>query len=274
MAYVKCLKGIKGSEIPEGSTATPTDIVETLLNCAGIFDKEYTTIAQLIADTTSLNTVITSNNAIDYLVRSTTFASSVTADQTTMSYIGLNNYASNTLLADSTWASAICNSTYFESVLNVKVPVMTSNTTPSGECVGTATSAEAYMAFDGDDTTQFMTYGATASTSPNVDKYCGYIFQSSVKVYCAKWLQTPASSSNAYSGTAKLQYSDDNLSWEDFYSFTLQSAESTNIETYIFSTALTHKGFRVFTTAGNFKSSENKIALRLRTLQFYGRVDV
>ena len=121
--------------VPDGSTVTPTDDIQTLLNCANIWDKSYTTLTELLSDSTSLQAVISSNNAIDYLVRSTTFASDVTADSTAMSYIGLNNYASNTLLGDATWCSAICNSTYFESVLNVKVPTMTSATTPSGTVI-------------------------------------------------------------------------------------------------------------------------------------------
>jgi hypothetical protein len=57
-------------------------------------------------------------------------------------------------LANSTWLNAICNSAYFESVLNVKVPTMTSDTTPSG--VASASSVYsgqygsyfAYMAFN------------------------------------------------------------------------------------------------------------------------------
>lgn len=146
------------SAIPDGSTVLPTDDVQVLLNCADIWDKAYTTIAQLLADTTSLMTVISDNNAIDYLVRSTTFASSVTADSSAMTYIGLSNYASNTLLADSTWRTAICNSAYFESVLNVKVPTMTSNTTPEGVVSATSNydaSTVPYKAFDGNNTTNW-----------------------------------------------------------------------------------------------------------------------
>ena len=150
MAYFNCFYAKRDSAVPDGKTVTPTDDVQILLQCAGITNKSYTTLSELLADTTTLQTVISSNNAIDYLVRSTTWATDMCADSTAMSYIGLNNYASNTLLADSTWASAICNSTYFESVLNVKVPTMTSDTTPSGECSANSyyTKREPYRAFD------------------------------------------------------------------------------------------------------------------------------
>lgn len=118
---------------PVGSTATPTDNVQTLLQCAGIYNKDsYTTISDVISDTDTLSAVIANHNAIDYLVRSTTFASAVTADQTAMTDIGADNYAADTLLGDSTWLSAIYGSFYSSSVLNSKVPQMTSNTAPSG----------------------------------------------------------------------------------------------------------------------------------------------
>ena len=118
--------------VPDGKTVTPTDDVQTLLKCAGIFDKSYTTINEVLADTTSLAEVIMTNNAIDYLVRSTSFATAVTANQTAMTYIGADNYAADTLLADTTWLNAIYGSSYRSSVLNSTVPQMTSNTAPSG----------------------------------------------------------------------------------------------------------------------------------------------
>jgi hypothetical protein len=255
------------SNIPDGRTVEPTDDIQIWLNCADIWDKTYTTLAEVLADTDTLLALITSNNAVDYMVRSigwtisnvptmtsyntpkgevifdteaggylawyafdgnldtmcasanndslhyygydfgvpvavntvkfyprynhttrtkvqasndnvtwvdlssfmacpitgsktqytfnlnnTTayryyrcagnvtdgnifgmnyyeiqfYANPITADATAMTYIGQNNYASNTLLADETWCEAICNSTYFESVLNAKVPAMTS----------------------------------------------------------------------------------------------------------------------------------------------------
>ena len=120
-------------DAPDGATVTPTDDVQTWLHCANVWNKSYTTISEVVADTTTLNTLISDNNANDYLVRSTTWASDICNNESAMTYIGLNDYCANKLLADSTWCTAICNSAYFEKVLNVKVPTMTSNTAPSGE---------------------------------------------------------------------------------------------------------------------------------------------
>lgn len=139
------------SPIPNGSTATPTAVIQTWLHCANIWDKNYTTINQVLADSTTLLALISSNNAVDYMARSTSWASSVCANSTAMTMIGTNNYCANSLLANSTWLNAICNSTYFESVLNVKIPTMTSNTTPSGVASADSenlSSQAAWKAFD------------------------------------------------------------------------------------------------------------------------------
>ena len=124
---------VKLVDTPNGATVTPTDDVQTWLHCANIWDKSYTTISEVVADTTTLNTLISDNNAVDYMVRSTTWASNVCSNESAMTYIDLNDYCARKLLSDSTWLEAICNSEYFEEVLNVKVPTMTSNTTPYGE---------------------------------------------------------------------------------------------------------------------------------------------
>ena len=105
--------------IPIGASVTPVNDIQTWLKCGAIFDKNYTTISQVLSDSTTLQTLISSQNANDYLVRSTSWVSDVCGNSTAMSYIGLNNYSANTLLANSTWCTGICNSTYFESVLNV-----------------------------------------------------------------------------------------------------------------------------------------------------------
>lgn len=139
-------------DTPNGATVTPTDDVQTWLHCANIFDKSYTTISEVVADTTTLNILISDNNASDYLARSTTWVSDVCNNESAMTYIGLNDYCANKLLADSTWLKAICDSDYFEKVLNALVLPMTSNTEPSGYEASSSgnldTTALPYKAFD------------------------------------------------------------------------------------------------------------------------------
>ena len=126
------------NDIPKGATVTPTDDIQTWLYCANVLNKSYTTISEVVADTTTLNTLIANENANDYLVRSTTFATDICSNESAMTYIGLNDYCANKLLADSTWLKAICSTseTLLKKVLNVYVPKMRSNTSPSGEAFG------------------------------------------------------------------------------------------------------------------------------------------
>jgi len=62
------------SNIPDGRTVEPTDDIQIWLNCANIWDKTYTTLAEVLADTDTLSALIASENAVDYMVRSTTWA--------------------------------------------------------------------------------------------------------------------------------------------------------------------------------------------------------
>ena len=161
---------------PNGATVTPTDDVQTWLHCANVWNKSYTTISEVVADTTTLNTLISDNNASDYLARSTTFATDICSNESAMTYIGLNDYCARKLLSDNTWLEAICNSTYFEKVLNVKVPTMTSNTAPSGEVsFSSAMECIGYEAFDGND-----------ASSWNSSTYNGFLRYKFTKPVCVK----------------------------------------------------------------------------------------
>lgn len=167
--------------IPEGSTVTPTDDIQTWLHCANIWDKTYTTISQILSDASTLQALIASNNAADYMARSTTWASNVTADSSSMTYIGLNDYCSEALLANSTWRNAICDSSYFESVLNVCVPAMTSATTPSGSVYSSVTpsTGEAWQVFN---RSTYLT-AAVAFNSSSGNPIIGYEFAEPLKIY-------------------------------------------------------------------------------------------
>lgn len=179
--------------VPEGSTVLPTDDIQTWLACAGITDKSYTTLAEVLADSTTLLALMSDNNAVDYLVRSTTWASGLTADSTAMTDIGANNYCADTLLSDSTWRAAICDSTYFESVLNVKVPTMTSNTTPSGVVSGSAGELNNYyLAFNGDPSNAFSQANLASGMSIT------YTFPEDVRIYKVGYHSTSYSAATNY----------------------------------------------------------------------------
>jgi len=60
--------------IPDGSTATPTDDIQKWLACAGIKDKAYTTLSQVLGDSETFNALLGDSNACAYMKRSTTWA--------------------------------------------------------------------------------------------------------------------------------------------------------------------------------------------------------
>ena len=195
------------SLIPVGATATPTDVIQTWLQCAGIFNKTYTTISQVLADNTTLLALISDNNAADYMARSTTWANAVTANSTAMGYIGNNDYCANKLLANSTWLTAICNSTYFESVLNKKNPTMTSATAPSGQVSASSYQGDTYQpykAFDSD----ISNSGWASQTDGALNQWLTYMFASALKVYKYKIIIYGGGSWNW-----ELQGSNDNSNW-------------------------------------------------------------
>ena len=144
--------------IPNGAQVTPTDVIDTWLLCADVKNTGYTTLAQVLADEDVLFKVLTSDNANDYLKRSKTWATgtgSITDSELAMQIIGADDYASETLLSDSDWCEAICNSEYFEDVLNAKNPIMTANDAPSGyvasasSVYGNRSDLQPWVAFDG-----------------------------------------------------------------------------------------------------------------------------
>lgn len=250
------------SFIPDGRTVTPVNDVQTLLHCAGIFDKGYTVLSQLLADTASLYTIITDNNAIDYLVRSTSFASGTAGDSTAMNYIGSDNYAADTLLADTTWCTAIFNSAYMSSVLNATVPVMTSATAPSGivSCNSNYSGHEGYKAFDASASTSWF---PNSIASNMVGSYIEYEFTDTVSIHGIK---STMNQSGGSSGLSNWDVSVDGVVVDNVaIPFAVDNLQSI---------ASSAKGTKVRLTAtSNMQSSGSNYA-GFGVLQFYCRKDV
>ena len=253
--------------LPTTSNA-PVDDIEMWLFFGGIDNSEstYTSLADILADSTALSTLMSTNNAVDYLVRCTTWATDVCGSSDAMSYIGLNNYAANTLLADATWRTAICNSTYFESVLNVKVPTMTSNTTPSGECFGTNVNSNAYYnAFDGSTTTSIVCTPLPCAI--------GYKFTSDI---CLKRFMMFNRNEGAKRKpkTFKVQASTDGTNFTDISPTYSNSDYSANakIADYVISDMNEYQYFRVYISENLDTSTPNEV--NVGYIQFYGREDV
>jgi hypothetical protein len=261
-------------QLPDGKTVTPTDDIQKWLNCAGIFDKtSYTTLADVLSDSTTLLALMSNNNAVDYLVRSTTWASGVTANSTAMTDIGANNYCANTLLDDATWCDAICNSTYFESVLNVKVPTMTSDTTPSGNCIANSyrSDRQPYKAFDGSNTTIY-----TSSDGELIGSfYLAYKFPSAVKV---RKVRIYADSYSASSYFDNAVYGGNSLSNLTKLSSDMRNQAASGSpkwleDSFVNINAYTYYAIKI-TGSNETTSNGSNWYNGIYTLQFYGREDV
>ena len=98
--------------IPDGSTVTPTDSIQTWLKCATINDKSYTTLNEVLADTDTFTILLQDSNACDYMARSTTWSTTICADADAMARVGKYDYCSYVLRNNNTWNTAITNSPY------------------------------------------------------------------------------------------------------------------------------------------------------------------
>lgn len=247
--------------VPEGSTVLPTDDIQIWLACAGITDKSYTTLNEVLADSTTLLALISDNNASDYLVRSTTWASGITADSTAMTDIGANNYCANTLLSDSTWAKAIANSPYSDSVLNVKVPTMTSNTTPSGVADASVNATNAWKVFD----KNFTTYWNTTS----LNNYVEYEFTAPIKLKVISFI-SDYSSASSYDRVKNFKVEAYNGNdWDVLITDTAEITTSAVEQVFVCEGNNTYTRFR-FYIIDSYVSNN----IGLIELQFYGREDV
>jgi hypothetical protein len=255
--------------IPTGSTVTPVNDIQTWLHCANIWDKSYTTINQVLVDTSTLLALISSNNAADYMARSTNWASSVCANQTAMGYIGNNNYCANKLLANTTWLTAIGNSTYFESVLNSKVATMTSNNTPSGYVTSASSNYDgnyaAYKAFDGNDSTSYL----PASSDTQANFYLKVQFPNAINVRKVT-MKRYANSGNAV--TLKLQYSTDDNTWVDTDAVISSSQTGEITETLYNKNKNAFAKYWRFKLTGGSPYIPNYGGVSINTAQLYGRI--
>ena len=248
--------------IPTGSTVLPTDDIQTWLHCGNIWDKNYTTISQVIADSTTLSALIADSNAVDYMVRSTTWATDVCADSTAMSLIGLDDNCADTLLGDSTWRTAICDSTYFESVLNVKVPVMTSATTPSGVVSCSPTFANAYHFFDG---SWYLSNGNQFLSDPTIS----YTFTAPVKIYKVGFAGFGGNTANNYYLAMNAEVYGDNTKLLDISITKNEHLEAfRNFIYFIMNSSAKYETYRFKIVGSNYNYQS---ARAIGGLQFYGR---
>ena len=251
-------------DTPNGATVTPTDDVQTWLHCANIWNKSYTTISEVIADTTTLNTLISDNNAVDYMVRSTTWASDVCNNESAMTYIGLNKYCANILLNDDNWFASICESEYFEKVLNISVPRIQSDTNKVDQSSFYNTDTKGFRVFDKNDSTIWNTADNEAS-----NQWVQYEFDTPIVVNKVFMKAITDTKWNQYTGFPKQFkiFGVDDVGEHEVYSGENPNASSGVEYTYNFKNDTPYKKYKLFAIS-NFGL---KYVIMAR-LQFYGHL--
>lgn len=188
----------------------------------------------------------------------------VTENQNAMSYIGLNNYCANTLLADEYWCEGIANSEYVDSVLNVKIPTMTSASTPSGtvSCSTAYSGTNGWYAFDKNLSTQYI------SNSTGDDLYVQYMFPSKIHAYIA-YVAVTSNGSTTTDMTYKIQGSNNGSSWTDIIDNQTVSVINTSNTIKKHTMNKEYKYFRLLKV-----SSTSTIRFCVPEFNIYGRKDV
>ena len=247
-----------------GSTVTPTNDIQTWLKCAGL-NKSYTTISQVLADTNTLSALISDNNASDYLVRSTTWTSDICSNGSAMTYIGLNDYCANKLLTNSTWIEAICNSAYFEKVLDVKVPTLTGNTgSDGGEAICSdyypANDRYPWKAFDDIDSGFWCNNGGNTG-------YIGYKFPKKVRVNKLRLVSCGEGNEMYTIKDFDVYGSDDGTNWgTPIYSGTKASSDALSKQDFNINNNKSYLYYKV-----QAKNTYSSAYTTIGTVQFYGR---
>ena len=100
--------------IPDGKTALPVGDVILLQRCASCYSTfAFTTLDDILGDTTCVAAICASNNAIDYIIRSfNAFSAKMFTNSYFRAGIKANTYANYAMALDITWASYINNLAY------------------------------------------------------------------------------------------------------------------------------------------------------------------
>ena len=165
------------------------------------------------------------------------------------------------------WVSAICDSTYFESVLCDQVPTMTSDTEPSGE-------ASASSVYNNDNTNYgtwkaFCGYvGGWNSISNTTAGWVQYKFDSPINIKKATWSNSTGSDAGKSPRNIQIMGSNDGNSFDQLASYVNTSTErGASFELTIKNT----KKYLIYRfNVTSINSSYNPMVI-VPFLQFYGR---
>ncbi len=242
--------------------AAPVEVPSIWMDCAGIIKPRYTTLSDILADPEALSLLTKYyDNATDYLLRCTNWINTIVSNENAMTAIGDSDHCADKLLADTNWRAAILNSQYHSLVIDAQVPVMTSNTTPSGVAASSSAAPgyEAYHAMDNNSSTS-----ARPSSDSETTGWLRYTFTKPVSV---KLIDLQAGGLGGGIKDFTISASMDNgITWDEIYSNSY--SDDTILRSYDIDNNDFYKDWRldILTTYDSSPAYWN-----VAEVQFYGR---
>lgn len=254
--------------IPDGETVTPIDDVSILLKCAGIKDKNYTTMEEVLADDEVMSDITMDENSMKYLARSTGFADDVCANETFMTLLGASSYVDATVLNSHIWINSICDSSYMKMVFSDLIQQKTQNT--SNMICLNQNDGSLYKAFDKDESTSYFAVG-----NPTDNEYIGYIFDQSVFIGKMNALILhPHGTSKGIKLAGEIQITTDGSTWNKIGNFDTGALLSGQYYTISSIIGTLCKGIRVIRTSFydyDQNSSTCVVGFACREMYVYGK---
>lgn len=282
--------GNMNTVIPDGATVTPVDDYTIWLRCAEL-SNTYGSLANVLADSTAMTTLMSSENAVNYMVRSITNTSGkilyeVVNSETAMEALDASSVALTGVFNTEEWLVAILGSSTAIGVLDataVKVPTMTSNTTPSGVASASSlylmTGCEEYKAFNGEKVNTGNNIWGASKVSLAVGSWIQYKWASTYHaVY--KIVVYPRLHEGTYWGQRlptqfKLQGSNNGSSWTDIQTFTgittTQEPTAFHDTYYVTNSDATNYMYYRYLCTGAPTGGTEGTYLNIAELEFYGK---
>ena len=243
--------------IPNGSTVTPLNDKDIWLACAEL--SSGLSLASVLADGILMTALSNSNNAVNYMVRSTgVIMTDVVASSNAMTKLDLSSYAVSEMFKNSTWYSAIVGSATAVTVLDataIKVPTMTSNTVPSG--IAKAQLAPLNLAYSVFDKTTTPYYSSVIQ----INNWIEYDFNSASRYVLYKYKLTgEVGGGFAYRITAfNISASNDGTTYTNLAVITGASVYDTN--TYQSLISAISSGYKIFRVTVTGKAGDDRVVV-------------
>lgn len=249
----------------------------TWLSLGEIDVSNYSSLDDILADTTALDVLMKKHASVDYLINelsnNTEALDIIVNDENAMTYIGTYDYCSDMMLANSTLSVALLSSTYWQCILKDHVPTMTSDTTPQGTVTTSGiTPGYGYLSYGAFDKTITEKNNGNASgcwyASTMADSWVAYQFTTPIIVKKVGIVPFIANNTICATTVCNIEASNDGSTWTPLISnLTLQKGGLSEMIYYDISnnnTPYIHYRFYTVSTSSGYAGG-------VCELDFFGR---